>query len=214
MEQQQPPPVCNGMKRCRGLTLIELLVAVFVFAVMATLAYGAIGRLLNHAEFLENHMARMQAIQTTMRFLESDLLQVAPRPVRDELGESLIAALQTSATSQFALELTRGGWSNPAGLPRSTQQRLAYQLIDGELSRYHWTVLDRTFSNQPVQTVLLDDVDAIGFRYLLTNGEWTDQWPPLGSVDAVDPRNRPRAVEIVLVLTDEGELTRIVELAP
>lgn len=205
------------MKRCRGLTLIELLVALFVFAVMASLAYSAIGGLLNDAEFLEDRLARMQAIQTTMRFLESDLLQVAPRPVRDELGEALVGAIQTSATSQFVLELTRGGWSNPAGLPRSTQQRLAYQLVDGELSRYHWLVLDRTFSNQPVQTVLLDEVDAIGFRYLLPNGEWTDQWPPLGAggtVGAVDPRSRPRAVEIVLVLTDEGELTRIVELAP
>ena len=107
------------MKRCRGLTLIELLVALFVFAIMATLAYSEIGRLINNAEFLENSMARMQAIQTTMRFLESDLLQVAPRPVRDELGEGLVGAIQTSATSQFALELSRGGWSNPAGLPRS-----------------------------------------------------------------------------------------------
>ena len=205
------------MNRCRGLILIELLVAVFVFAIMALLAYAAIGQLLNNAEFLENRMERMQAIQTTMRFLESDLLQVAPRPVRDELGDTLVSAIQTSVTSQFALELTRGGWSNPAGLSRSTQQRLAYQLIDGELSRYHWLVLDRTFSNQPVQTVLLDDVDAIGFRYLLSNGEWTDQWPPVGSlgtVGAADLRNRPRAVEIVLVLADEGELTRIVELAP
>ena len=205
------------MRRCRGLTLIELLVAVFVFAVMSTLAYAAIARLLDNAAFLEDRMARMQAIQQTMRFLESDLLQVAPRPVRDELGEALVGAIQTSATSQFVLELTRGGWTNPAGLPRSTQQRLAYQLVEGELSRYHWTVLDRTFSNQPVQTVLLDDVDAIGFRYLLPDGQWADQWPPLGTFGAVgnaDPRSRPRAVEIVLVLADEGELTRIVELAP
>ena len=189
----------------------------FVFAVMATLAYAAIARLIDNSEFLEDRMARMQAIQVTMRFLESDLLQVAPRPVRDELGEGFLGAIQTSAASQFALELTRGGWTNPAGLPRSTQQRLAYQLIDGELSRYHWLVLDRTFSNQPVQTVLLDDVDAIGFRYLLPDGQWTDEWPPLGTggtIGAADPRIRPRAVEIVLVLADEGELTRIVELAP
>ncbi len=202
------------MKRSRGLTLIELLVAVFVFAVMATIAYAAIARILQNAEFLENYMARMQAIQLTMRFLESDLLQAAPRPVRDELGETLVGAIQTSAASQFALELTRGGWTNPAGLPRSTQQRLAYQLIDGELSRYHWNVLDRTFSNQPVQTVLLDGVDAIGFRYLLPSGQWTDQWPPLENLAQADPRSRPRAVEIVLVLAAEGELTRIVELAP
>ena len=205
------------MKPCRGLTLIELLVAVFVFSVMAALAYAAIARLLDHTAFLEDRMARMRAIQVTMRFLESDLLQAVPRPVRDELGEVLVGAIRSAATSPFALELTRGGWTNPAGLPRSTQQRLAYQLLDGELSRYHWTVLDRTFSNQPVRTVLLDEVDTIGFRYLLADGGWADQWPPpgnLGTASAIDPRHRPRAVEIVLVLADEGELTRIVELAP
>ena len=205
------------MKPCRGLTLIELLVAVFVFSVMAALAYTAIARLLDNTAFLEDRMARMRAIQVTMRFLESDLLQAAPRPVRDELGEVLVGAIRSAATSPFALELTRGGWTNPAGLPRSTQQRLAYQLLDGELSRYHWTVLDRTFSNQPVRTVLLDEVDTIGFRYLLADGDWADQWPPsgnLGTASATDPRHRPRAVEIVLVLADEGELTRIVELAP
>lgn len=205
------------MKPCRGLTLIELLVAVFVFSVMAALAYTAIARLLDNTAFLEDRMARMRAIQVTMRFLESDLLQAVPRPVRDELGEVLVGAIRSAATSPFVLELTRGGWTNPAGLPRSTQQRLAYQLLDGELSRYHWTVLDRTFSNQPVRTVLLDEVDTIGFRYLLADGDWADQWPPpgnLGTASAIDPRHRPRAVEIVLVLADEGELTRIVELAP
>ena len=205
------------MKPCRGLTLIELLVAVSVFSVMAALAYTAIARLLDNTAFLEDRMARMRAIQVTMRFLESDLLQAVPRPVRDELGEVLVGAIRSTATSPFVLELTRGGWTNPAGLPRSTQQRLAYQLLDGELSRYHWTVLDRTFSNQPVRTVLLDEVDTIGFRYLLADGDWADQWPPpgnLGTASAIDPRHRPRAVEIVLVLADEGELTRIVELAP
>ena len=203
------------MKPCRGLTLIELLVAVFVFSVMAALAYTAIARLLDNTAFLEDRMARMRAIQVTMRFLESDLLQAVPRPVRDELGEVLVGAIRSVATSPFALELTRGGWTNPAGLPRSTQQRLAYQLLDGELSRYHWTVLDRTFANQPVRTVLLDEVDTIGFRYLLADGDWADQWPPPGNPGtAIDPRHRPRAVEIVLVLADEGELTRIVELAP
>ena len=202
------------MKRLRGLTLIEMLVAVFVFAVLATLTYQALARSLQHSEVLTASMNRVQDIQLAMRFLESDLLQTAPRPVRDELGEQLLPAIRSDASSQFALEVTRGGWSNPAGLPRSTQQRIAYQLVDGELSRYHWYVLDRTFSNEPIQTVLLGDVDAILFRYMRTNGEWVEQWPPVAAATGVNPQNRPRAVEIVLSLADEGEITRIVEVAP
>ena len=201
------------MIRSRGMTLIELLVAVFAFAVLATLAYSALGQMLNNSDVLTSRMQRVQEVQFAMRYLESDLLQVAPRPVRDELGEQRRFALLSDLSSQFALELTRTGWTNPAGLPRSTMQRLAYQLIDGELVRYHWYVLDRTFSNEPVQTALLTDVDAILFRFLLPGGEWTETWPPLNAT-TVNPQSRPRAVEIRLTLADEGEITRIVEMAP
>ena len=202
------------MKRENGMTLIELLVAVFVFAVMMTLTYSAMDEIFKNSSIINSSMDRVQEVQLAMRFLESDLLQTAPRPVRDELGDQLAGALQSNVSSQFALELTRSGWTNPAGLPRSTMQRVAYQLVDGELLRYHWYVLDRTFSNQPVQTVLLDDVDAILFSYLQANGEWVEQWPALDSIGELNPRNRPRAVEIRLTLADEGEIRRIVELAP
>lgn len=202
------------MRRNRGMTLIELLVAVFAFAVMSTLAYSALGQMLSNSDVLNSRMQRVQEVQIAMRYLESDLLQTAPRPVRDELGENYRLAVQSDLSSQFALELTHSGWSNPAGLPRSTQQRVAYQLVDGELRRYHWYVLDRTFSNEPVETVLIDNADSLLFRFLDASGEWTEQWPPQLASQAVSLTNRPRAVEIRLTLADEGELRRIVEVAP
>jgi len=200
--------------RNRGMTLIELLVAVFAFAVMSTLAYSALGQMLSNSDLLNSRMQRVQEVQLAMRYLESDLLQTAPRPIRDELGENYRLALLSDLSSQFALELTRGGWSNPAGLPRSTEQRVAYQLVDGELVRYHWYVLDRTFSNEPVETVLIDDVDSLLFRFLNAGGEWTEQWPPQSTTDIVSRTNRPRAVEVRLTLADEGEIRRIVEVSP
>ena len=114
----------------------------------------------------------------------------------------------------FAIELTHGGWTNPAGLPRSTLQRSAYRLEDDELVRYHWTVLDRTFGNEPVATVLLDDVESLLFRFYNENGESTDVWPPQTVVGPSGDRLRPRAVEIVLSLRDEGEIIRLLEVAP
>ena len=112
------------------------------------------------------------------------------------------------------MEVTRSGWGNPAGLPRGTLQRTAYRIEDDELVRYHWTVLDRTFANEPIATVLLDRVDSLIFRYLQDNGDWIDVWPPPQQAGVVGVRARPRAEEIVLTLTDEGELTRVVEVAP
>ena len=197
-----------------GFTLIEVLVALAVFGVLSLLAYMTLGQTLSNADLLTERMDRLQAIQRTIRHLSNDLLQAAPRPVRLELGDALGPAVHTELGSQFALEVTHGGWSNPAGLPRGTLQRSAYRIENDELVRYHWTVLDRTFTNEPVATILLDGVEGLFFRYLQVDGEWSEVWPPPGAQGPAAVRARPRAVEIVLTLADEGEITRLLEVAP
>jgi general secretion pathway protein J len=197
-----------------AFTLIEVLVALAIFGILSALAYGALSQTLLSAEMLNERMDRLQAIQRTMRHLSQDFIQLAPRPVRLELGDSIGPALQTDLRSQFAVELTHGGWSNPVALPRGTLQRVAYRLEDGELVRYYWTVLDRTLNNEPIAVTILDGVDSLLFRYLLDDGDWIEQWPPPSAPGPLGLRQRPRAVEIVLTLQDEGEIRRIVEIAP
>lgn len=80
--------------------------------------------------------------------------------------------------------------------------------------RYHWNVLDRTVNNVPVTTVMMTDVESLTFRFLQVDGEWTDQWPPISLQTTLNTVTLPRAVAISLVLPDEGELIRIVEVAP
>ncbi len=201
-------------KHCAGFTLIEVLVALTVFAIMSALAYGTLNQTMISAEILSARMDRLQAIQRTMRRVSQDFMQLAPRPVRDELGDSFSPALQTDIRTGFALEFTRGGWSNSIALPRGTLQRVAYRLEDDELVRYHWNVLDRTLSNQVIGVTLLDDVESLVFRFMQENGEWTEQWPPAQRAGPLGFRYRPRAVQMILTLLDEGELTRLIEVAP
>ena len=198
--------------RPNGFTLIEIMVAVAVFGVMSVLAWGALSNSLSNTDLLTERMNRLQAIQRTMRFLSSDLTQATPRSVRGELGDTQLPAMLSSVSGNFAIEFTHGGWRNPAGLPRSTLQRTAYRLEDDELIRYHWRVLDRTYANEPVATVLLDNVESLLFRFYTDTGEPTDVWPPQGGPASL--RLRPRAVEILLTLPDEGEVTRLLEIAP
>ena len=200
--------------RIRAFTLIEVLVSLAIFAILAALCYGALGRTLESAEALNSRMDRLQAIQRTIRLLSEDLQQLAPRPIRGELGENFAPALDTGFQSGFALELTHGGWSNPIVLPRGTLQRSAYRMEDDELIRYHWMVLDRTLANRPLEVTLLDGVESILFRFLEPNGQWTERWPPDNRPGEVGARTRPRAAEIILTLAREGEIRRLVEIAP
>lgn len=205
----------NRRKRnTRAFTLIEVLVSLAIFAILSALAYGALAQTLDSVEFLNERMDRLQAVQRTIRLLSEDLQQLSPRPIRDELGDGFGPALDTDFQSGFALELTHGGWNNPIVLPRSTLQRSAYRIEDDELIRYHWNVLDRTLANEALSITLLDGVESILFRFMQTNGEWTEQWPPQDRPGPLGARQRPRAVEIILTLTAEGEIRRLLEVAP
>ena len=202
------------VRRRNGFTLIEVLVALAVFGVLSVMAYMALGQTLSNADLLGERMQRLEAIQRAIRYLDSDLMQAAPRPVRGLLGDGYEPAIRSSFASEYALEVTHGGWTNPAGMPRGTLQRSAYRIEDGELIRYHWRVLDRTINNEPIGLVLLDGVEGIEFRYLTTDGEGSEEWPPTTVAGPGGFRLRPRGVEVVLTLADEGEIRRLVEIAP
>jgi len=197
-----------------GFTLIEVLVALAVFGVLSLLAYMSLGQTLSNADMLSERMDRLQSIQRTISYLSTELLQAAPRSVRVELGNAPIPALQSSFASEFALQLTHGGWPNSAGVPRSTMQRTAYRIEEDELIRYHWTVLDRTVNSTPLTTVLLEEIESLTFRFLTVTGDWVDQWPPQVAQGVASLSSLPRAVEIVVALADEGEIIRIVEVSP
>ncbi len=202
-----------NVRRTSGFTLIEVLVAMAVFGVLSVLSYMALGQTLSNADMLTERMDRLQAIQRTMRYLSNDLNTASPRPVRDELGTSYMPAVMVSAANDFALAVTHGSWSNPAGLPRSTQQRTVYLLEDGKLFRVYYSVLDATYANNAISTEILDGVERLEFRLMQDNGQMTNQWPPDGAVGASSYLLRPRAVEIILTLEGEGEIRRIVEVA-
>ena len=197
-----------------GFTLIELMVAMAIFGVLSALAYGVLNQTLLNSEILSDRMERLKSIQKTVRIVSDDFIQLAPRPVRHDLGEGFSAALTTDIQSVYALELTRGGWSNFIVLPRSTLQRVAYRLEENELIRYHWNVLDRTLANEPTSEVLLDGVDNVVFRFLQGNGEWVEKWPPENLTGPSGFKQRPRAVEVILALQGEGEISRLIEVAP
>jgi general secretion pathway protein J len=209
------------MPRSRGFTLIELLVALFIAALMFAMGYAAITQALTTEESLRRQQAHLLELQTAMRLMEQDFVQLASRPVRQALGEEPAQpALQAGVPgTQPIVALTRNGWANPAGLQRPGLERVAYVLENGTLRREHWEVLDPTLASTTVKRDLLTHVKAMTVRYLNINHQWLEQWPPptnavmLGPVLESRLRERPLAVEITLDTEDWGPIMRIIEIA-
>ena len=110
------------------------------------------------------------------------------------------------------MSFTRSGWSNSAGLQRSTLQRVTYRLEDGKLYRDQWAVLDRTLATEPLTTELLDEVTAVRLRFMDANRAWREAWPGAGNRDPQAQRSRPLAVEVTLELEDWGSIVRLIEV--
>lgn len=197
-----------------GFTLVELLVAIFIFAIVSAIAMGGYNELVKQSDIASAGAARTRAVQSAVQRLVLDFTSLEPRPVREPLGDSVQPALRADArNSEQIAELTHSGWSNPAGVPRSTLQRVAYRLEDNALIREYWVVLDRTLTGEPQRAELVDRVKRMELRFMDTNRSWHEQWPPLGYSAPDAPQLRPMAVEITLELEDWGELKRIVEVA-
>jgi general secretion pathway protein J len=205
------------MARNRGFTLLELLVAMFIAAVMFAMGYGAINQALISRGALQEQQARLIEVQTAVRVLEQDFVQLAPRPIRQPVGDGYLSALIGDPTQQPFVQLTRGGWANPTGLQRPGLQRVAYFLDKDTLRREYWTVLDPTLASTTIKRDLLTHVKAVTVRYMDISRQWQVQWPGTGVAGAQGQeetlRTRPIAVEITLETEDWGKLVRIVEVA-
>jgi general secretion pathway protein J len=206
------------MKRSRGFTLIEVMVAVAVAAVLAVMAFGAMRQALDNRERIRTNGARVTALQATIRTLVQDFSQLEPRPVREPVGDGYQPALLGTPGDNAQVMLTRAGWSNPAGVARSTLQRVRYQLRDGALYRDHWLVLDALLQPEPVARRMLDGVRGFRLRYMNEARQWQQEWPAAGpNVGGASGeralRWRPIAVEVTLELEDWGTITRLVEVA-
>jgi general secretion pathway protein J len=197
----------------QGFTLLEVLVAIAIFAFVGVMAMSGYTQLQKQTEYQQTRLERISEVQRAVQTMVQDFTQIEPRAIREPLGDQRLPAVLAGDGPEYKVEFTRAGWSNTAGLARPTLQRVGYRLDQEGLWRDYWRVLDRTQTSEPVRVNLLKGVRAVTFRFLSPSQEWIDRWPQPGGNPLEQQRLRPAAVEVTIELEDWGQIRRVIEVA-
>ena len=187
-----------------GLTLIELIVAVALLALLTVMAYRGLDSMTRANDRTLAESERWRATTLLLERFGADVSQPARRPVRGAAGAPLPAwwgrAMTEPDGADAQFEFSR---KSPPGRDES---RLGYRLRGGKVELLVWRVLDRGPASVAEVYPLLENVSALLFRHLDARGVWQDHWP------LSDTEPLPRAVSIELTLADGPSVKRIFAL--
>lgn len=181
----------------RGLTLIELMVALSIFAVLGLLAYRALAAATLGEARLAAGTQRWQALARSLRVIDGELL------------EAVTASGGAAATP--AMQLIPAGPDGPGEFrflrldPTRGVRRVGFRLREQRLEWLRWE--DRDSTGAPAVTPLLEAVQGLRWRFI-QNGTRLDLWPA-GNLQ----NNRlPAAVVVEIELPDLGRFERVFAL--
>lgn len=184
-----------------GFTLVELLVSLLIFSMLASAGVGLLGFSVRAQEAAGDTLDRVAALRRVGAVLTADLAQATPRLVREETGERTQAFTGNMGSADApGLIFVRRGWSNGSEAPRASLQRVQYRLTGDRLERTVWPMLDGAPPGRAA--ALLTGVSTLTLRYR-TRGEWRDRWDPLRT-DAM-----PDAVEMVVDIAGTGAVRQL-----
>ena len=188
-----------------GFTLIEIMLALFIFAIVALIATSVLHNILSSRKQLAMHSIQLSQLQTAVSLLQQDLSQIINRPIYDNIGNTepaLVGLFQQ-------IDFTRGGFVNPMrSEERSNLQRVAYFIRDNHLIRASWPHLDQTAQDSPNEKIILAHVGTIEFGYLDNSNGFRQSW--FMSNNNAKKTNLPRAIKVTLILQKEGKIELLI----
>lgn len=190
------------MNRARGFTLLEVLGALALLALLLVGVYGGIRGALHGVRAGSASIERMDAISSTQGFLRRELAQALAQPIaRDDRGQPVFFA---GGADELRFVAPLPGYLGTLG-PQLQVLRLVDAGKGGRRLEYQLALLPPDGSAPTAlgkPQVLLDRVEKGAFAYRGRDASgaevaWTDAWP--------DGRRLPQLVRIRLTLAGQHD---------
>lgn len=199
------PSSSHRKSKRAGFTLLEVLLAMTIFASLSMAANQVFRNVLNSDQQLSEVGNALKDLQKTIIILDSDFRQMLARQYRnggDDAGEKLIELGDNLLESQSqGIRFVRGGWVNPQSLfPRSEVVKVGYRIHDEQLQRIRWMYPDDSATTEPAEMTVMKGVNDIQFEVFNEKG-WSKKWDT--------PLEMPKAMRVTLDTKRYGTLTRI-----
>lgn len=189
-----------------GFTLLEILIALFIFSIVSLILAGALRRVIDANTRTTVHAERLNQLQVALLLMSRDVEQAVSRPVFNAAGRPEKEFVGTPTVFAF----THAGSADAAGAAtRSGLQRTRYEWHDGGLWRVRWNELDQAPTSRASSRQLLENVTTARFEYLDKDGHFHARWP----VDGRSSEILPRAVRIYLTIADWGTISQLYVIA-
>ena len=190
------------MKDERGFTLVEMLVALSIFAAIAAMGVALLRSSVDTQDAVQERLKAMGGINRLRAVMANDLAQAVQRSTRGPAGEAIPAFIGSSNGFAFV----HGGAGSLDGSSRPNVERVGYALVGGEWRRATQPMLDGVALGDGDR--LVGEVAAVAVRYRDERGNWSESWTS-------EPGDRlPRAVEVRLTRTGREALTMAFLTAP
>jgi len=191
--------------RQQGVTLLELLVAISLFAIVGVVATLFLTQTLNGAKRLEAQNEELISVQTGMTLFEQDLLQLTLRSYKQQSAARQLPLQAYHQGKPFLLQFVRVGSIESFSAP----QLIRYRFSQGRLLRATNTVVDGALADGWQETILMADIEEV---YLSTyfNQQWLQGWSELNAPR--ESTDLPKALKLVLQHRRLGRIEKTVHL--
>jgi general secretion pathway protein J len=164
----------------KGFTLIELMIAIMVFAIISLISYRIIVSLLTTKEVVKNSQGKWGSVAQVINKINSTMENNIPLTIRDENGllkPAIYGKNKIENKYDSQLEVTISGSIGDIVYGSTPPKRLGFRYDNNKLFLVSWPVLNRVITTVPRLDVLLDNVKSFKVEYYYRDKQWRDTWP-------------------------------------